>query len=240
VQCPAIPEIDLAEWGGELESKLKGQRYPYSATFEITDRCNFACVHCYINQPAGNRPARAQELSTSQVMGVLDQIAAAGTLFLTITGGDPLVRADFPEIYKHARNLGLVVSLFTNGSLITPEIADLLVDYTPRVVDITLYGATQMTYERVTRTTGSFARVQRGVQLLLERGVPLSLKTVLLTINQHEFKAIQAFAEQLGVKFRYDRLLWPRLDGGQSPLEYQIPLEAVIALEFRDPESKKD
>lgn len=240
MECPSIPEMDIAEWGEGLALKLKGQRYPYSATFEITERCNMSCVQCYINQPAGSRPALSQELTTAQVKGILDQIAEAGTLFLTITGGDPLLRSDFPEIYRHARSLGLVVSIFTNGTLITPEIADLLVEYTPRVVDITLYGATQETYERVTRTPGSFARVQHAIQLLLERKVPLSLKTMVLTINQHEFDDMKTFADQLGVKFRYDRLLWPRLDGDQMPLEYQLPLEKVIAFEFRDPEMNKE
>lgn len=240
MQCPDILEIDLADWGGSLNTKLKGQRYPYSATFEVTDRCNFACVHCYINQPVGSKPTRSVELTTAQVKGILDQMAAAGTLFLTLTGGDPLVRSDFPEIYKHARRLGFVVTLFTNGSLITPEIADLLADYTPRVVEITLYGATPETYDKVTRCPGAYDRAHRGIQLLLDRGIPLSLKTMLLTINRHEFEAMETFAEQLGLKFRYDRMLWPRLDGDMAPNQYQLPIEEVIKVEFRDPDVNKE
>jgi radical SAM protein with 4Fe4S-binding SPASM domain len=240
MQCPSIPEIDIAEWGEGLNSRLEGKRYPYSATFEITDRCNLDCVHCYINRPAGSKSARSNELSTDAVKYILDQIAEAGCLFLTLTGGDPLLRSDFPEIYHHARRLGMVVSIFTNGTLITPEIADLLAAYTPRVVDITLYGATAQTYELVTRMPGSFARVQRGIQLLRERQVPFSLKTMVLTVNQHEFDDMKAFAEGLGVKFRYDGLLWPRLDGNPAPLEFQIPLEDLIAFEFRNQEIQKE
>jgi len=240
MQCPSIPEIDLAEWGEGLKSRLGGKRYPYTATFEITDRCNLACVQCYINQAASSSAARVNELTTKQVSTILDQIAEAGCLFLTFTGGDPLLRSDFPDIYRHAKRLGMVVTIFTNGTLITPEIADMLVEYTPRVVDITLYGATQQTYERVTRTPGSFKRVHHGIGLLLDRQVPLSLKTMVMTINQHEFDDMKAYAEGLGVKFRYDGLLWPRLNGNPTPLQYQLPLEDLIKLEFRAAEAPKD
>ena len=234
MDCPTIQELDFGEWGQEVLSRLQGRRYPLSGTFELTARCNLACVHCYINQAAVSRAALASELTTLQVKAILDQITAAGCLFLTLTGGEVLLRPDFPEIYRHARQRGMLVSLFTNGTLITPRIADLLAEVQPRVVDITLYGATQATYERVTGVPGSYARVHRGIELLRERGVPLALKTVVLTVNRHEFPAMRAFAEGLGVRFRYDGLLWPRLDRSQAPLEYQLPLQELVAVEFGD------
>ena len=240
MQCPSIPEIDLAEWGEGLKSRLGGKRYPYTATFELTDRCNLACVQCYINQAASSSVARSYELTTEQVKNILDQIAEAGSLFLTLTGGDPLLRSDFPEIYQHAKHLGMVVSIFTNGTFITPEIADLLAEYTPRVVDITLYGATEQTYERVTRTPGAFSRVHHGIDLLRDRQVPFSLKTMVMTINQHEFDDMKAYAEGLGVKFRYDGMLWPRLNGNPTPLQYQLPLGDLMKLEFRAAEAQKE
>ena len=237
MQCPSIPEIDIAEWGEGVKSRLGGKRYPYSATFEITDRCNLSCVQCYINQAAGSRAARSTELTTEQAKQILAQIAEAGCFFLTFTGGDPILRSDFPQIYQYAKRLGMVVSIFTNGTLITPEIADMLAEYTPRVIEITLYGATQQTYERVTRTPGAFKRVHRGIKLLLDRQVPLSLKTMVMTINHHELDAMQAFAEGLGVKFRYDGLLWPRLNGDLTPLQYQLPLVDLVNLEFHSEEA---
>ena len=235
-----FPELDLSELSRQLLQQLQGRRYPLSGVFELTERCNLACVHCYINQPAASQPARSRELATVQVTGILDQLADAGCLFLTLTGGEVLLRPDFPEIYRHACQRGILVSLFTNATLLTPRIVDLLVDYRPLSIEVTLYGDTPETYERVTGVPGSFARCRRGIELLLERGLPLTLKTVLLTANRHELDGMRLYAEQLGVKFRYDGMLWPRLDKSQAPIEYQLSLQDMVELDRQDPERQQE
>ncbi len=234
------PELDLSEWGETLLEQLHGRRYPLGGVFELTERCNLACVHCYINQPAANQVARTRELTTLQVKDILDQMADAGTLFMLFTGGEVLLRSDFPVIYRHARQRGMLVSLFTNGTMLTRRIADLLADMRPRSIEITLYGATQETYEKVTRVPGSYAQCRRGIDLLLERGLPLLLKAVLMTANHHELPGMRALAEQLGTQFRYDGMLWPRLDGSQAPFDYQLSLEEMIALDRDDPERQQE
>jgi len=147
-----------------------------------------------------------------------------------------LLRPDFEEIYRYARGRGMLVSLFTNATLLTPAIADLLAYSRPHSIEITLYGATQETYEAVTQIPGSYARCRRGIELLLERGLPLTLKSVLLTTNRHELAAMQALAGELDVKFRYDGTLWPRLDGGEQPYDYRLSLEEMLALDREDPD----
>lgn len=240
MECPSIPVFDVGTWYKKVILPLEGQRYPLSGTFELTDRCGFDCVHCYINQPVSSKAAKADELTTSQVKHIFDQIVDAGCMFLTLTGGDPLVRSDFEEIYRYARQLGLIVSVYTNGALITPQIAELFEEITPRVVEITLYGATAETFEKVTRVPGSFNRVMRGIKLLNEKNVPITLKMMIMTINQHEFAAIRQIADTMGVSFRYDGLLWPRLTGEQSPFECQLPLNELIKMEFDDPATHAD
>lgn len=234
--CSVCPEMDLDDWGDRLLAPLGGRRYPFGGTLELTDRCNLSCVHCYISQPAANRQVQAREMNTAQAIEILDQIAEAGCLFLLLTGGEVFLRPDFPIIYEHARRRGMLVSLFTNGTLITPRLADFLAELRPRSIEITLYGATQETYEKVTQRPGSYARCQRGIDLLLERKLPLALKAVLMTPNRHELPQMRALAEQLGVPFRYDGTLWPRLDGGKQPLDYQISLEEMLQLDLEDPE----
>jgi radical SAM protein with 4Fe4S-binding SPASM domain len=234
------PELDLGEWSDTLLAQLQGRRYPLSGVFDLTERCNLACLHCYINQPAADRAAKTREVTTTQVVNILDQMAEAGCLFLILTGGEVLLRADFPEIFRHALQRGMLVSLFTNGTLVTPRIADLLAEWRPLSIEITLYGATPETYERVTQVPGSYAHCLRGIKLLLERGLTVSLKSVLLTANRHELNGMRALAEQLGVKFRYDGLLWPRLDKSQGPLEYQLSLEDMIGLDSQDPARQKE
>jgi radical SAM protein with 4Fe4S-binding SPASM domain len=235
VSCPAYPDLSLGEWSQELLQRLAGRRYPFNGTFELTERCNLACVQCYVNRPAGSRSAQARELATLQVTTILDQAAEAGCLYLLLTGGEALLRNDFPELYRHARQRGMLVTLFTNGTLLTPRIADLLAEWPPRGIEISLYGRTQQTYERVTQVPGSYARCMAGIELALDRGLRLSLKTALLTLNHHELEAMQAFAQVLGVDFRFDPELWPRYDGGDRPYAYRLPAADIAGLDRDDP-----
>jgi radical SAM protein with 4Fe4S-binding SPASM domain len=235
MDCQSLPEMNIGEWGQLLSSQLQGRRYPLSATFEITDRCNFNCVQCYINQSAGSKTARAEELHTQQVEAILDTIVDAGCLYLTLTGGEPLLREDFPHIYRYAKGKGMLVKIFTNAALITPEIIDLFTDLPPQDIDITLYGATPETYQQVTRVSNSYERAISAVEMLKARNLPFSLKTMVLTINKHELNQLRALAEGLGKRFRYDSTIWPRLDGSTAPQIYQLALEDKIALEFEDP-----
>lgn len=235
MDCQTFPELSISDWTDEIFIPLNGKRYPLMGTMELTDRCNYNCVHCYINQPAGSQVARQSELSTTEVMSILDQVSDAGCLFLLLTGGEIFLRPDFPEIYLHAKRRGLLINLFTNGSLITPTIADFLAKYPPRTIEITMYGATRETYERVTGLTGSYNRFLTAVELLLKRNLRVILKTVLLNENKHELNEIRSFAEQHELIYRYDGILWPRLDGSKKPSEHQIPLEEMVALDFSDP-----
>ncbi len=236
--CSGIPEIDLSQWN--VLKSLNGQRYPYNGMIELTDRCNLNCVHCYINQPAASREALATEMSTEQVKEVLDQMAAAGTLFLTITGGEPLLRKDFSEIYLYAKREGFIITLFTNATMVTPEIADMLAEWKPLSVEVSLYGATKETFERVTRVPGSYARFKRGVKLLMERNIPVSLKSVLLTENRHELAEMQALTEELGITYRYDGVIWPRVDGSLEPFEHQLSVEELTTIDHRQPERNEE
>ena len=238
--CPNIPEIDLGEWSDRILEQLHGQRYPLRGSLELTGRCNFNCVHCYINQPASNLASRKKELTIDQIRGLIDQMVDAGCLFLTITGGEPLLRPDFPEIYHYAIHKGLLIKLFTNGTLLSESIVALLAEFPPRSVEISLYGATGDTYEKVTRRKHAYGQVHQGIQRLIEKGIPFSLKTMVLTLNQHEFDQIRSYAEQINVNFRYDNLIWPRLDGDLTPLSYQLPPEDLVQFDFADPKRQQE
>lgn len=236
MDCPSEFDLDLDQWSDRINAQLKSARYPLSGIIELTDRCNLRCVHCYINQPVGSLPAKQSELNTAQVCQIIDAISSAGCLFLILTGGEVLVRPDFPEIYLHTLRAGILPTIFTNGTMITTEIADLLASAPPQGVDITLYGATRETYEAVTQQPGSFDRCMNGIKMLLERGVHVSLKAMLLTINKHELNAMKAFADELGLKFRYDGTLWPRLDGDEQPYRYRISTEEMFEIDRADEE----
>lgn len=175
----------------------KGPRLPH-LDLELTERCNNACVHCFINRPARDREAAARELSTARWQDVLTQAAELGALSIRITGGEPLLRPDFPEIYLFARRLGLQVMLFTNGRLITPELADLFRRVPPlKKVEISVYGMRPESYDALAGARGAFAEFRRGIDLLSASGVPFVVKPVLLSASQHERAEFEAWAGAL-------------------------------------------
>ncbi len=167
---------------------------------ELTERCNNNCLHCYINRPANDADARAREMTTAQVKDILQQAADLGCLTVCFTGGEVLLRKDFQELYLYARRLGMKVLLLTNGTLITPHLADLFARVPPlEPIEITVYGMKPASYEAVTRVPGTFAAFWRGMNLLLERRVPFIVKCVLLPPNKAEMDAFEAFATSLPV-----------------------------------------
>lgn len=236
MDCSEMQVLYLDEWSTKLTERLGKKRYPISGLFELTDRCNLSCVHCYINQAVNCNKAKSVELSTDQVKNILKQAADAGVLFITFTGGEVFVRHDFLEIFKYARSLGMLTTIFTNGTLITPEIADTLKEYATSLVEITLYGATAETYEKITGIKGSHNRCIKGIELLLEREIPLKLKTILLRPNIHELPLMRAYAKERNLPIRYDGLLWPRVDSHLSPVEYQLSAQELVEVDMQDPE----
>jgi MoaA/NifB/PqqE/SkfB family radical SAM enzyme len=210
------------------------QPVPWLVSSELTERCNLRCVHCYVNQPAGDDVIHRRERPLTEWQEALDQVAGVGTLWLLVTGGEPLLRPDFCDWYLYAKRKGLHIVLFTNGTLLTTELADFFAEYPPWETEITLYGATAETYERITGVSGSYARCRQGIDLLLERGLALNLKTVALTLNVHELPAMQRLADELGVRFRYDPMIQSRLDGDRRPLACRLSPEEIVALERQD------
>jgi radical SAM protein with 4Fe4S-binding SPASM domain len=180
--------------------------------------------------------ARARELTTAEHHRIIDELADLGCLWLLYTGGEIFARRDFLDIYKHAKRAGLLVTLFTNGVLVTESIADELAEWRPFAVEITLYGRTRETYERLTGIPGSFDKCIRGVELLIDRGLPLKLKTVAVSINKHEVMDMKQFAADLGVEFKFDPMINPRIDCSSSPLAVRLSPAEIVALDFEDPQ----
>lgn len=202
----------------------------------MTRRCPLTCAHCYNNLAMNDQEARNSELSYAELCRLMDEMADAGCLWLLFTGGEIFARKDFLDIYTYAKRKGFLITLFTNGTLITPKIADYLAEWRPFAIEITLYGRTEETYERLTGIPGSYEKCIRGIQLLMERALPLSLKTVAVTINQHEIWDMKRYAEEeLGVAFKFDALMSPRIDCSQSPLAVRLTPEETVELDLQDP-----
>jgi radical SAM protein with 4Fe4S-binding SPASM domain len=228
--------LSYSDFSSNFQRRVSGQRIPLNGAIEVTRRCPLDCVHCYNSLPIRDQEARSKELTYEEHCRILDGIAEAGCFWLLFTGGEIFVRKDFLDIYTYAKQKGLLITLFTNGVLITPEIADYLVEWRPFAIEISLYGRTRETYERVTGVPGSYDRCMRGIHLLIERGLPLKLKTVAMTINKHELWDMKRLVEkELGLEFKFDPMINPCIDCSQKPLSVRLTPQEVVELDLKDP-----
>ena len=202
---------------------------PLAGSLELTLHCDLRCKHCYIRY-AG---AADNEMTTEEIIVVLDKLAEAGVLFLLMTGGHILVRPDFREIYLHAKKLGFLITLYINATLVAEELTDFLVKYPPRRIEITIYGHTRETYNDVTCSLHGFERFREGVQRLVACELPVHLKAMVLKSNRHEFEDIRRWAEhEMGRPFRFDAIVNPRLNGDRDALAERIAPEEVARLQY--------
>jgi MoaA/NifB/PqqE/SkfB family radical SAM enzyme len=228
------------DWAADFRARAARDRIPVTAMLELTSRCNFRCQHCYLGDQTQHHASGGKERSTDQVKDSLREWADAGCLYLTITGGDPMMRKDFSEIYRTACELGMLVTVFSNGTLAGDSIIELFREYPPRLLEVSIYGATAPVYESVTKVRSSFEKAWKGILRLHAAGFPLTLKTVVLTLNEHELEMMVAQAEDLGCKFRYDSTVFPCLaDGLQEPLSLRVSPEVAVNHDTRTPERRK-
>jgi len=165
---------------------------------ELTERCNNNCVHCSINLPAGDDNARRRESTAAEIKNILSEAASLGCLSVRFTGGEPLLREDFEEIYMAARKLGLRTRIFTNATLITPRLAAALKKVPPlEKMEVSVYGMTSEASERVTGNPGSYEKSRRGIGLLLGHGIPFVVKGVVLPDTKDEMDRFEAWAREL-------------------------------------------
>ena len=220
---------------------MKRKRALISFDIEVTARCNNNCRHCYINLPAADKVAREKELSLEDISEIADEAVSLGALWCLITGGEPLLRKDFFDIYLCLKRKGLLVSVFTNATLITEEHIRLFKKYPPRDIEVSVYGVTKETYERVTRRSGSFSTFIQGLNLLLESGVKVRLKAMALRSNVNELPEIARFCrENTKDYFRFDPFLHLRFDQNRIRNEEikseRLSPEEIVAIEQSDPE----
>jgi radical SAM protein with 4Fe4S-binding SPASM domain len=231
-----MESVSYGQFSLSLHNHFAQKRAPLEVAIEITRRCPLECQHCYNNLPMGDLEARNREVSKEEYFSILDELADMGTLWLLFTGGEIFARKDFLEIYTYAKRKGFLITLFTNGTVINERIADYLQSQPPFAIEITLYGRTKETYDALTAIPGAYERCMRGIRLLLERGLPLKLKTVGTSVNRHELTSMKDFAEQeLGVEFKFDSLINPRIDCSRAPLAVRLSPEEVVALDLHWP-----
>jgi len=231
-----IPLPEFALW-----KRMQNKRNLVSFDLEITARCNNNCSHCYINLPVNDKEAKGKELSLNEIKRIVDEAVSLGALWCLITGGEPLLREDFFDIYLYLKKKGLLVSVFTNANLINSRHIEFFKKYPPRDIEVTVYGTTKQTYERITRKTGSFAAFLNGLNLLLDNGIKVRFKTMALRSNLHELPEIFRFCRKRTKDyFRFDPFLHLRFDRDIKKNEEikseRLSPKEIVAIERQDPE----
>lgn len=216
----------LAQWGTDVTGQETGTtvmvrpetEYGYArASYEINLFCNYDCEHCYL----GPKPLAGLDLPGR--VRLLEVMRDSGVLWLQITGGEPLIDPGFPEVYARACDMGMMLQVSSNGSrLHDAKILDLLTTRPPTRLTLSLYGASEESYDAMTRSRGSFKRFMRGIDAAREAGLNMRINSVVSRHNVHERDAMQAIADEYGGGFEYTNIS-PTIHGTGEVLPSQAP-----------------
>lgn len=223
----------MSDLTARLFHKSVGLRIPLSVHIDLTMRCNERCIHCY--RVIERRP----ELTTDELKALLGDLARAGTLYLTFSGGEIFLRADLFELIEHARRLHFDVRLKSNALLVTQEKAARLRALGVRQVDISIYSTDPAVHDWVTKVPGSLERSLEGATLLREAGVTVKLNCPLMKQNVGQYKEIRALAERLGVLCGFDPMITAKNGGDTSPIKLRITRKDLVQV-LQDPALNPD
>ena len=194
---------------------------PLAVQFDITYRCNERCVHCYLDHDDHG------EMTTSEIESLLDQLADAGVFFLTISGGEILLRKDFFHILEYARKKSFCVKLKTNALLITEKEAERIRSLAVESVQVSIYSHRPEVHDAITKVPGSLERSIKAIRFLREHGLHVIIANVLMVQNFGDYPGVRALAAELGVQCTIDPTVTPMMDGNRSLLNLGIDRKSL-------------
>jgi AdoMet-dependent heme synthase len=213
----------------ELTQRALDLGLPLSVQLDVTYRCNERCVHCYLDHDDHG------EMTTLEICDVLGQLADAGVFFLTLSGGEVLMRMDFFEILERARDLLFNVRIKTNAFMIGEKEAARLRELNVGAVQVSIYSHRSEVHDSITKLPGSLKRSVAGIRFLRSRNLKVTVADALMRQNLNDYAGVKALAQELGARFVIDPTITPRMDGDRSIVGLGIPggdLQRV----FRNPE----
>lgn len=205
-------------------------RHPYSCGIEITPYCNMHCVHCYLQDYKTNK-----YLDGDEIKKILDILFEKGVLFVYFTGGEIFTHPDFLEVYLYAKKRGFIVELLSNATLLDEKILDIFSRYPPATISISIYGANEDTYQRVTRSNGNYVRAMNALQMLYKAGIHFDIKFIALKQNLQDFYKVADIAQYYGAGFTHTFEMFPTLNKSCAPVDCMVPFDEIIAFEKNYP-----
>lgn len=222
---------------GELSSHLleiaKIKKIPLIGSFELTSRCNLRCSMCYVHSNVDDIKVKDGELSAEQWINIAIQAREAGMLYLLLTGGEVFLRDDFLDIYEYLSNIGFNIQIYTNATLITPKIAEFLNKNPPSKISVTLYGASSETYGKVTGHADGYIKAIKGIELLIDAGINVQLKTTVIKSNKNDYAALSEFAYKRNLELGIINYISPhRDDFNSNSISERLSSEELVDFEI--------
>ena len=225
--------LSWGEFNQKIVSDAVKNRIPVSGTFELTARCNFQCKMCYICQKGYDASIKVRERSSVEWIRMAEEARDAGMFYLLLTGGEVFIRQDFKEIYEELSKMGFQISIYSNGSLITPDIAKWLGKIPPYKMSVTLYGASPETYYKVTGFAEGFEKALHGIDNLIAEGIHVGLRTTVVQGNEKEFCKIAELVEKRNLDLGVVNYIGPRRESGNTdPIGNRLAPEELVKYEI--------
>ena len=199
-----------------LHSKGRKLGLPIGGNFELTARCNFNCPMCYVHLSNDDIEAMGKELTARQWIDIAKAAKDRGMVFVLLTGGEPFVRKDFFEIYDAMKEMGLMISINTNGSMLAGEIRRRLIENPPFRINVSLYGGCTETYKNMCGQA-AFDEVLENIRAIKEAGIDIRLNLSITPYNKDDIEKIYQISKELDVHITATSSMYPsiRVNGGK-------------------------
>jgi AdoMet-dependent heme synthase len=211
----------------EITAKALRLNVPLAVQLDITYRCNERCVHCYLDHHDHG------EMTTAEILRLIEEMADAGVLTLTLSGGEIFLRKDLFEIVEHARRLTFCVKLKTNALLIGAREAARLRDLAVQEIQVSIYSHRPEVHDSITLVPGSLKRSLSAIRFLKAQDLKVVMANVLMRQNMSDYAAVKDLAEEIGVEFTLDPTITPMMDGNRSILSLGADADTLRDV-FRD------
>lgn len=212
----------------EMNQRALNLGVPLSVHLDVTYRCNERCVHCYLDHDDHG------EMTTVEIKDVLTQLSEAGVFFLTISGGEVLMRRDLFDILEFARGLLFNVKLKTNGVMIREQEAKRILELGVEQVQISVYSHLAEVHDAITKLPGSLKRTIEAIRFLRSQGLKVTIANVLMSGNLGDYEGVSTLAKELGATYTVDPTITPKMDGDRSILRLNVGASVLNQI-FRDP-----
>lgn len=199
-------------------------RTPANGSIELLPLCNMNCDMCYVRLSREEMERQGRLRTADEWLEVGRQMKEAGVLFLLLTGGEPFLYPEFRRLYLGLREMGMILTINTNGTLIDEELAEFFGKHKPRRVNITLYGTDEETYEKLCHYPGGYEKTLRGIRLLREQGVEVKVGGSLTRANRADLDKLLDLEKELSVPVRVDTYMMPATRERELPYNMQARL----------------